>query len=222
MKVLKTMAALLCIGLLSAVFSPPITADPWNQETKVTFNQPVEIPGQVLPAGTYVFRLMDSPSNRNIVQVFSEDRAHLFATVLAIPDYRLQPSDKTVLMFEERPKDSPEAIKAWFYPSDDYGHEFVYPHRRALELAQANQQTVLATSSEPTEANAPVVGVTPQGTDVAANEATQSESSATSQQASSEPTELPKTASPLPLVALVGFIAVSIGLGLRQLSKKMA
>ncbi len=234
MRVLKAMAALLCLGLLSVVFSPSAVADNWDQSTKITFNQPVEIPGQVLPAGTYYFRLMNSSSDRNIVQIFNEDRTHLYATILAIPDYRLQPSDQPVLMFEERPKDSPEAIKAWFYPGENYGHEFVYSRSRALELAQSNQQTVLAAPSEmaenttpPTE-NGSVVGVTPQGNEVGPNEAAQSEPSATSQKATSESNqtqettkELPKTASPLPLVALMGFIAVSAGLGLRFLSKKV-
>jgi len=233
MRVLKAMAALLCLGLLSVVFSPSAVADNWDQSTKITFNQPVEIPGQVLPAGTYYFRLMNSSSDRNIVQIFNEDRTHLYATILAIPDYRLQPSDQPVLMFEERPKDSPEAIKAWFYPGENFGHEFVYSRSRALELAQANQKTVLAAPSEmaenttPTE-NRSVMGVTPQGNEVGPNEAAQSEPSAASQKATSESNqtqettkELPKTASPLPLVALIGFIAVSAGLGLRLLSKKL-
>jgi hypothetical protein len=108
----------------------------------VTFSAPVEIPGQVLMAGTYVFKLLDSPSNRTIVQIFNKDQTKLFATVLAIPDYRLKPTGKTVITFDERPAGSPEAIKAWFYPGDEYGQEFVYPKTRAMQLAKVVKQPV--------------------------------------------------------------------------------
>ena len=69
---------------------------------------------------------MDSPFDRNIVQVFNQDESRIYATIVAIPDYRLEPSSKTVITLEERPKNSPEAIKEWFYPGDLTGVEFVY------------------------------------------------------------------------------------------------
>jgi len=64
--------------------------------------------------------------------------------MLAIPDYRLKPADKPVIRFEERPSGTPEAIKAWFYPGDQYGQQFVYPHDRAVELAKRTNQKVLS------------------------------------------------------------------------------
>ena len=104
--------------------------------------------GKVLPAGAYVFKLLDSASNRNIVQIFDKDERHLYATILAIPDYRLKPTDKTVINFEELPSNSPEAIKAWFYPGDEYGQQFVYPHKRAVEIAKRTNQNVLSMRNE--------------------------------------------------------------------------
>src|ERR1700757_4647396 len=104
---------LVTFGFLGRMI-PLATAGEWDQKTIFTFSGPVEIPGQVLPAGTYVFKLANSPSDRNIVQVFSKDERHLFATFLAIPDYRLQPAGKTIITFEERPAGSPEAVRAWF------------------------------------------------------------------------------------------------------------
>src|SRR5580704_12465665 len=77
-------------------------ADEWDQRTVFTFNVPVEIPGQVILPGTYVFKLADSSSDRNIVQVFNKDESHLIGTFLAIPDYRLKPADKPIITFEER------------------------------------------------------------------------------------------------------------------------
>jgi hypothetical protein len=106
---------------------PQAKADEWNQKTIVTFSGPVEIPGKVLLAGSYLFKLVNSDSDRDIVQVFSEDGSTLYGTFSAIPDYRRQAPGKTVITFEERAAGSPEAVKAWFYPGDNYGHEFVYP-----------------------------------------------------------------------------------------------
>ncbi|HLH41287.1 MAG TPA: hypothetical protein VKX39_19215 [Bryobacteraceae bacterium] len=140
--------AMLFVAILGFALVSPIRADEWDKKTIVTFSAPVEIPGKVLPAGTYVFKLLNSVSNRNIVQVFDKDEKKLFATILAIPDYRLQPSDKPVIRFEERSSGSPEAIKAWFYPGDLYGQEFVYPHTRAVELAKRTNQNVLSMPNE--------------------------------------------------------------------------
>jgi hypothetical protein len=136
--VISSVAAL-CIGLM-----PSAAADEYDKKTVVTFNAPVEIPGKALPAGTYVFKLLDSTGNRNIVQIYDKDEKKLLGTILAIPDYRLQPSDKPVITFEERPSGTPEAIKAWFYPGDNYGQQFVYPHKRAVELAKRTNQNVLS------------------------------------------------------------------------------
>jgi hypothetical protein len=111
-------------------------ADEHNQATKMTFNEPFEIPGQVLDAGTYWFALMDSQSDRNIVQIWNEDRSQLIATVFTITDYRVEPADETTVTFEERPGDQAEAIHAWFYPGDNSGHEFIYPKNRATSVAQ--------------------------------------------------------------------------------------
>ena len=138
----KTNVALLIgLGILSG-FAPRARADESSQKTIFTFSAPVEIPGQVLGAGTYVFKLADSDSDRDVVQVFNKDQTHLYGTFLAIPDERLRPAGKPILTFEERPTDSPEAVKAWFYPGDNYGHEFVYPKTTAVALAKANHTPV--------------------------------------------------------------------------------
>jgi hypothetical protein len=137
--------------LLAIGFTPQASADESNKETIVTINQPVEIPGKVLPPGTYVFKLLDSPSNRNILQIFDKDQKHLYATIMAVPDYRLNPPDKPLVRFEERPSNSPEAIKALFYPGDNYGLEFVYPHNRATELAKRTKQNVLSMRDQMTD-----------------------------------------------------------------------
>ncbi len=136
--------AALCIVTLGVGLTPKAVADERDKKTIVTFSAPVEVPGKALPAGTYVFKLLDSTSNRNIVQIYDKDEKQLLATILAIPDYRLKPTDKPVIRFEERPSGAPEAIKAFFYPGDDYGLQFVYPHDRAVQLAKRTKQNVLS------------------------------------------------------------------------------
>jgi hypothetical protein len=140
----------LCVAALGIGLAPRALADQWDKKTIVTFNAPVEVPGKALPAGTYVFKLLDSTANRNIVQIFDKDEKHLLATILAIPDYRLKPADKPVISFDERPSGTPEALKAWFYPGEQYGQHFVYPHGRAVELAKRTNQHVLSMRDEMT------------------------------------------------------------------------
>jgi hypothetical protein len=135
------------VAVLFTAFSSTASAQQGSdKKTRVTFNVPVEIPGisaQVLPAGTYVFKLMDSPADRHIVQIFSADESHHYANILAIPNWRLRPSDKTVMTFSERAAGQPQAIRAWFYPGDNFGQEFVYPKTKAVELAKVTNLPVL-------------------------------------------------------------------------------
>ena len=145
-------ATILCAVMVVGVFAVSLGADEWDQKTIVTFNAPVEVPGnKVLPAGTYVFKRLDSPADRDIVQIWDKDEKHLLGTILAIPDYRLEPAGRPVVKFEESPSNSPPALKAWFYPGEDYGLEFVYTHDRATELAKRTNQNVLSMSNDMAE-----------------------------------------------------------------------
>jgi hypothetical protein len=143
-----TAAMLLCVVTLAIGVTARALASESDKKTVVTFSAPVEIPGKVLPAGTYVFKLLDSPTDRNVVQIFDKDEKQLYATVLAVPDFRLETPNKPLIRFEERPSDSPPAIKAWFYPGDNYGMEFVYLHDRATELAKRTNQNILSMRNE--------------------------------------------------------------------------
>jgi hypothetical protein len=116
---------------LALVTTKPVSADEWNKRTEFQFSEPVAIPGNVLPAGKYVFEIAKSDSNRNTVLVYSEDsngRESLIATLLTIPELASKIPDEPVVQFEERPSGSPEAIHSWFYPGDQTGWEFIYPN----------------------------------------------------------------------------------------------
>ena len=148
------MVALACVA--SALFVLPMNAaaqGPANQDTFFTFSQSVELPGKTLPAGTYFFQLADSPSNRHIVKVMSQDRKQLHATLLAIPYYSNdRPSDKPQVRFMETPAQASgantNAIKIWFYPGNTTGHEFIYPRAQAMRIASRTGESVLTTKTE--------------------------------------------------------------------------
>lgn len=137
---LAVTAAVFALGVQS------LMADQWSKMTKVTFNRAVEVPGAVLPAGSYIFKLDESNSNRHIVRVTNLRGSKTYATILAIPDYRLNASSKTVMYFGEKGlgtnPDSAVAIKSWFYPGDNYGQRFVYPKAKATQIAKVYNQPV--------------------------------------------------------------------------------
>jgi hypothetical protein len=141
MRVLK---AVCCAAIVTLMAAPGVRADQWDKKTILTFSGPVQIPGATLPAGSYVFKLADLSGNRHVVQVFDKAEKKLFATLLAIPNDRMEPSDEPVVMFSERPAGSPQAVKVWYYPGERIGNEFVYPKSMAMKIAKANHQSVLA------------------------------------------------------------------------------
>lgn len=129
--------AVVGVGLLGTLLVPKAHADAWDKKTIVTVNEPVIAGNKVLPPGTYIWKLMDSPLNRHIVQIFDRDQRHLESTILAIPNYRLQPTGKSQFAFWETPAGVPKAVRAWFYPGDNFGQEFAYPKKLVDQLASA-------------------------------------------------------------------------------------
>src|SRR5262245_43575118 len=141
---MRLVKSLCCAAALAVCLAPGARADEWNKKTILTFSGPVQIPGATLPAGTYVFKLADLNGNRHVVQVFDKDEKKVYSTILAIPDQKLEPSDKPVVMFAERPAGTPQAVKAWFDPGDTIGNEFVYPRNQAMTIARDTHQPVLS------------------------------------------------------------------------------
>lgn len=204
-----------------------------GQKTQITFSGPVQIPAVhqpgwgVLPAGTYVFKVVESGSNRHIVQIFSKDELTVYATILAIPNLRMKATDKTVITFRERPAGQPEALRAWFYPGNEWGEEFVYPKAQAIELAKSASApvlempaTVAVEAAKPEEPQViaelertPVTVVEPSGKEVEMAQAVTPPPDAETLVVKAEPApELPKSASPQPLIGLIGLFALAEGL----------
>jgi hypothetical protein len=232
MKRFKFVGMLCCFVFLALAITPRVQAQTTNEKTIMTFTEPFEVPGvgaQILPAGTYVFKLVDSLSDRNIVRITNEDGTHVFTTILAIDNVRLKPTDKTVLTFKERGEGQPEAIKAWFYPGYAWGQEFVYPKKRAIELAKIVQEPVLAMPVETTEVvpvetlkTVPVAAIQPTGEEVPVTAVVQTPPAAVA--AAPPATEvaqaLPHTASSLPLFGLIGMLSLIAGFTLLFVTKR--
>lgn len=186
--------ALACVTAAMVTMSVNAGAQtgPRNQDTFFTFSQSVELPKTTLPAGTYLFQLMDSNSNRHIVKVMSQDRKELHATLMAIPFYSTdRPSDEPQVRFMETPEQpgtSTNAIKIWFYPGNSVGHEFIYPRAQALQIASRTGQSVLTTRSDAeVSESADLARVDPNGVDAEATVTAQ----ATTESAQAEPAREP-------------------------------
>ncbi len=234
MTLLKGLGTGLCLTVLCFLVAPKANADEWNRKTVVTFSAPVEIPGigpHILPAGTYVFTVMDAATDRHTVQIWNQDETQLIATVLAVPNYRIKATDKTVITFRERPAGEPEALKAWFYPGRECGDQFVYERPRAIQLAKETNEPVLSTpvvlAAAPVEVlkTAPIEAVNPNGETI---ETAQVVEAPPAEVAAIAPAPvvaaapaLPKTASYLPLIGLLGMLALGCGFVIAGFSKHL-
>jgi hypothetical protein len=201
------------------VTTPPAYSDDWNKLTRFTVNQPFEIPGMVLPAGTYVMKIVDLVGERHVVRILSEDESTIYATVIGIPDFRLEPTDRPVITFYESASDSPRPLHTWFYPGRQYGIAFAYPEKRATEIAKVEEAPVVAfkepapilrekpsSMAVPDLLETPLVSVTAAGEEIDVGEI--SEPITENLISEGEP-PLPKTATPFPLIALSGLLAAA-------------
>ncbi len=143
MKLYKHYVALgmLACGLLSGLGAH---ADEFNQETKLTFNTPVEVPGRVLAAGTYTFKLVDPNGDQSLVEILDANQTKVYATLQANPIYRVKPTLHTAVMLSNTGAGSEPVLTEWFYPERKTGFQFIYPANEERKLDQAKEQTVIA------------------------------------------------------------------------------
>jgi hypothetical protein len=266
MRHIQTTLVAACAALALTASAASAQTVPPDRLTYVTFSGPVSVPGVTLPAGTYQFKILDSNTNRNIVQIFNREGTKLFTTLLAVPATRMQPSGDPVITFKETRSDQPPAVHYWYYAGDLAGNELVYPKDQAQMIANASGENVMAVDSKGTSIDdwksGSISKVKPDNTTAQASTSTktadrtspkpstpaatttaQSTTTApasdqrptrtmdqsaqpTTAPASPQPTakttvgtsghrHLPKTASELPLVGLIGLFALGGALALR-------
>lgn len=197
-------------------------ADSFDKRTVFTFDRPISLPGVTLPAGEYLFRIVDTTTSRRVIQVLSGDGKTPYAMLHSIPEIRRDASGKPEVRFMETAKGHPSPVKTWWYPQETTGYEFIYPKSQARELAKEVKEPILTTKVETTKPEevktAELEWFTPKGEEVAlvpepepivpsgiVQEGTVAEAR----------TALPKTASEVPAFGLIGLLAIGLAGGLR-------
>ena len=225
------------IGLGLALFASTAQAQPEDKRTYFTFSAPIALPGTTLPAGRYVFRIVDTTTSRKVIQVQSEDQKKSYAMMNTIPDQRRDPAKDATVAFYETAKGTPAAVKSWWYPGESTGYQFIYPRRQALQIAKETGRPILTTKTEDAKSETTLVDAN--GADAAASASASNDSTSTvfnrntgsvastegvdrtpPQAAAPQPvptestvarndarTALPGTASNLPLVGLIGMLS---------------
>jgi hypothetical protein len=144
MKINKGYIAIGLIIAFTLFFELAAHADESDESTLITFSAPVQIPGQVLPAGTYLFEAADHGAEEHLVQVFSPDRTVLYGMFLTLATERQQPTGHTTVTLAEPEAGGTPAVLKWFYPGNDTGNEFVYSKQTEKAIARGRQHTILA------------------------------------------------------------------------------
>lgn len=210
------------LSLIASSVVQRAKADAWDKMTYVTIHEKIIVGNQVLEPDTYVWKLLDSQADRHVVQIFNKDQNHIYETILAIPNTRLQPTGDSRFAFWETPPGVPKAVRAWFYPGDNFGQEFKYPKKLVAQLASAMPVAIPTSYREPEPVPAPTPAAepapqprpapvaaepTPEPTPEPAPQATPQ---ATDQAATPAAQSLPKTATNTPLIGLLGLMSLSI------------
>jgi hypothetical protein len=219
--ILPTRAALaiLCgLAVAACVTTTPARADGFNKRTLLTVNETIQVKDTVLDPGQYVIKLMDSPTDRHVVQIYNRDESHIINTILAIPAERLHPTGDTQISFWETPPGSVRAMRKWFYPGDNMGQEFTYPKHLQLMAMVTNpvpapvvtesDSTAVETTPAPAETAENTEAQPPEQTEQQPTEVAQSDTAQTPAQSTPEQPaqQLPTTGSPYPFIGMCGVL----------------
>ena len=148
---LKTFRRACGLGVAAVLIAAMANAQPSDKRTFFTFSRPVTLPGVTLPAGKYVFRLADDETSRKVIQIMSSEGTKQYAMLLTIPDERRDPAKDAEVAFLETASRTPSAVKAWWYPGERTGYEFIYPRAQARQLARSTGASVLTTKADTTK-----------------------------------------------------------------------
>jgi len=230
----RTALAMFCgMALAAGVATTPARADQWSKKTVLTISETVQVTDTVLAPGQYVLKLLDSQSDRHIVQIFNSDQTHVINTVLAIPAERLEPTGRTEFTYWETPPGTARALRTWYYPGDNFGQEFAYPkhlQQVAMLMPAASVAAPIAVESnaapapaetlaQPEAVQTPEPAPAEQPVEVAQNAAPTPAAEPQPQSAPQQPTELPKTGSPYPAIGMSGGLLIGLA-GLLRLRRQ--
>ena len=199
-------------ALLAVLAPAPASGETFDKLAYLTFTAPVQVPGVTLRAGTYRFHLANPETSRNVLQVLSDDGSVVYAMFHTVPDSRTALTEDPIVTFRETPEGVAPAVHSLFYGGEYRGYEFVYPKGGPNLIAEVYAQPEIIYTPGP--AVAPEVELAPEPVAAAVEEQAAPVAPAPA------PAELPRTATPLPLIALGGFGSLLAGLGLHLLRRR--
>lgn len=235
----KVLGSVCAIAVVAGLAPAKASAQPADKRTYFTFSGPVDMPGVALPAGRYVFRLANPDTSRNVVQVTSADGKRVYGMFHSYPSERATPANDSEIRFMEASAGTPPAVKTWWYPGERTGYEFIYPKQQARRIADRTRQAVLTTKNDTSttqetdtteltrvapggsesSANSTVAEATPSGAVQRGQLDDSSRTTTSTPNNDSRPTrvgtvarartELPRTASSTPLIALIGVLMLA-------------
>lgn len=217
------------VGLIGGAFTPRAHADAWDKKTIMTVNEPIIAGNKVLDPGVYVWKLMDSPADRHVLQIYDKGEQHLETTVLTIPNYQLQPHDKPQFAFYETPAGVPRAVHTWWFAGDTRGEDLPYPRKLIAQLASAAPAAAPVAAPEPAPVPEPAPAAEPEpqpqpepAPAPAPEPAPQPEPQAAQPAVTpAPPAALPHTASFNPMVGLLGVVSLTLAGVLTLANKKV-
>jgi len=224
-----TQARIIAAGCSIAFLLPlAARADQWNKKTILTVNEEIQVQDRVLEPGKYVFKLLNTNADRHVVQIYNGDETHIIDTVAAIPEYRVEPTGKSQFRFWETPSGYVKALRAWYYPGDNFGQGFVYPKHLTMLTAALMPPPAPIAAPQPQpmaqpEPAAPMAEPVPQEQPAPMPEIAQNAAPAEPSSPAPAPMQnntLPKTASPYPLIGLAGLAFVG-AFGLLRLKRAL-
>jgi hypothetical protein len=214
MKVVRILAAVVAVSLAGAV-SADVAPE---KKSTLTITTPVEVPGAVLEPGTYVVKLVDTQSNRNVVTFTSADEKKIFATAIATPHVAADDPRHSTFVFYGTPEGSTKVLRTWFAPNDRYGQDFMYPAERAAALRKTTSAEVPAMTAEQSHEIADGMKPAAVASDrepLRPASAADSEYVAPASMTADATTAMPQTASKTPLLLATGLLALGVASALR-------
>jgi hypothetical protein len=219
MKMAKSGLLLGIVCLVTSMAAPVTRADDSVKQATVTIQSPEQVPGSVLPAGTYVFKQTGMQSGWAIVQIYSKDGSALVTTILAYPNAQVLSNGQNFVVYPVTGSGSVPAMEGIVFAGDSTVQQFAYPEATADQIGAANHLRIPTTGTDDAYPSA----LPDAASSWSAPVTSRSDGAMTAQSTAMARQEtLPQTASPLPLVALIGLFSIIGIVILRKVRRDLA
>jgi hypothetical protein len=226
---------ILAISVFVLIIAAPAALAQTAESSTLVLDEPTDVGGTVLQPGTYNIRVVSRPvGDRNRVQITSLDGTQIFTTVLTVP-HDLEPNEQVPasrFVYFPAGEGQPRALRTWFAPNSpmDAGHDIVYEESRAKQLARLASRTVVSYPEDTVivEDNTPTLSTirpdatveaytvttttpapAPVTTTVTTPQPEVTPMTSAQPETDTQPVEMPRTASRIPLMALLGLVSIA-------------